>query len=46
MYITQELKDYRDLGLKELSLPANAMQAASAAVAKWGNSVGLSTGSH
>ncbi len=46
MYITQELKDYRDLGLKELNLPANAMQAASAAVAKWGNSIGLSTGSH
>ncbi len=45
-YITQELKDYRKLGLDQLDLPDNALKAAYAAVAKWGNSVGLSTGSH
>ncbi|BCN94076.1 histidine kinase [Thiomicrorhabdus immobilis] len=45
-YITQELKEYRDLGKHQLSLPDNALKAANAAVIKWGNSVGLSTGSH
>ena len=45
-YITQELKDYRNLGLRQLNLPENAMKAASAAVAKWSKSENLSSGSH
>lgn len=45
-YITQELKEYRDLGKHQLNLPDNALKAANAAVIKWGSSVGLSTGSH
>lgn len=45
-YITQELKEYRDLGKSQLDLPENAMKAANAAVIKWGSSMGLSTGSH
>jgi len=45
-YITQELKEYRDLGKNQLDLPANAIKAANAAVIKWGSSMGLSAGSH
>lgn len=45
-YITQELKDYRNLGKHQLNLPDIALKAANAAVSKWGNSIGLSTGSH
>lgn len=45
-YITQELKDYRNLGKHQLDLPDIALKAANAAVSKWGNSIGLSTGSH
>lgn len=45
-YITQELKDYRNLGKNQLDLPDIALKAANAAVSKWGNSIGLSTGSH
>lgn len=45
-YITQEIKDYRDLAKQQLSLPENALKAATAAVLKWGNSTGLTTGSH
>jgi len=45
-YITQELKEYRNLGLHQLDLPDNAIKSANAAVIKWGNSVGMSTGSH
>lgn len=45
-YITQELKEYRNAGKKALELPDNALKAATAAVAKWGNKVGLVTGSH
>jgi len=45
-YITQELKEYRNLGLSQLELPENALKSAFSAVTKWGNSVGLSTGSH
>ncbi|MDX1353689.1 MAG: HDOD domain-containing protein [Thiomicrorhabdus sp.] len=45
-YITQELKDYRNLGKHQLDLPDIALKAANAAVAKWGNSMGLATGSH
>jgi len=39
-YITQELKEYRDLGKNQLDLPDNALKAANAAVIKWGSSVG------
>jgi hypothetical protein len=39
-YITQELKEYRNLGLKQLGLPDIAIKAANAAVMKWGSSVG------
>jgi len=45
-YITQELKEYRNLGLHQLDLPDNALKSANAAVIKWGNSMGMSTGSH
>lgn len=45
-YLTQELKNYRDLGLRALNLPENAMKAAVAAVAKWGNSKGIAPGGH
>ncbi|WP_028485898.1 HDOD domain-containing protein [Thiomicrorhabdus chilensis] len=45
-YLTQELKNYRDLGLKALNLPENAMKAAIAAVTKWGNSKGIAPGGH
>ncbi|GAB6071006.1 HDOD domain-containing protein [Thiomicrorhabdus hydrogeniphila] len=45
-YITQELKEYRNLGLSQLKLPENALTSAYSAVNKWGNSIGLSTGSH
>lgn len=45
-YITQELKTYRDLGISQLELPETALKAANAAVAKWGNSMGVSVGSH
>ncbi|MEA1988417.1 MAG: HDOD domain-containing protein [Pseudomonadota bacterium] len=45
-YITQEMKDYRNLGKHQIDLPDIALKAANAAVSKWGNSVGLSTGSH
>lgn len=45
-YITQELKEYRDLGMAQLSLPDNALKAANSAVIKWGKSVGMSVGSH
>lgn len=45
-YITQELKEYRNAGKKALDLPDNAFKAATAAVTKWGNKVGLVSGSH
>lgn len=45
-YVTQELKDYRKAALKQLDLPEIALKAAVAAVKKWGNSIGLSAGSH
>lgn len=45
-YITQEMKDYRDAAKKILKLPDNAFKAATAAVKKWGNKVGLAVGSH
>lgn len=45
-YITQELKEYRDMGKAVLDLPENAITAANAAVAKWGSSMGISAGSH
>lgn len=45
-YITQEIKNYRDLAKQQLSLPENAMKSATSAVLKWGNKVGLMTGSH
>lgn len=45
-YMTQELRDYRNLGLNVLKMPDNAMTAATGAVMKWGKSVGLSAGSH
>lgn len=45
-YITQELKEYRDMGLSQLQLPENALKSAYSAVNKWGNSIGLTTGSH
>lgn len=45
-YITQELKEYRDMGKAVLDLPENAITAANAAVAKWGSSMGISSGSH
>ena len=45
-YLTQELKMARDLGLKALDLPDNALRAARSAVTKWGNGMGLAMGSH
>ncbi|PLA75123.1 signal transduction protein [Hydrogenovibrio sp. SC-1] len=45
-YITQQLKTCRDLALKELALPENALNSARAAVNKWGNGMGLAMGSH
>ncbi len=45
-YITQELKEYRNLGLKQLDLPDNAIKAANAAVMKWGQSVGKGPAGH
>lgn len=45
-YLTPELKAYRDLGLSALNLPENALKAATAAVLKWGNSLGSSPGGH
>lgn len=45
-YITQELKEYRDLGMVQLDLPDNALKAANSAVIKWGKSIGISVGSH
>ena len=45
-YITQELKECRNLGKSVLELPDNAITAANAAVAKWGTSIGISSGSH
>ena len=45
-YLTQELKDYRTLGMQQLDLPENALKAANAAVMKWGKSVGMAVGSH
>ncbi|WP_178862076.1 HDOD domain-containing protein [Thiomicrorhabdus cannonii] len=45
-YLTQELKEYRDLGLKALDLPENAIKAATAAVSKWGSSLGAAPGGH
>ena len=45
-YITQELKECKILGKQQLELPDIALKSSSAAVAKWGNTIGLSTGSH
>lgn len=45
-YITHELKTCRDLAIKELDLPENALSSARAAVTKWGSSMGLAMGSH
>ncbi|WP_232023379.1 HDOD domain-containing protein [Thiomicrorhabdus aquaedulcis] len=45
-YMTQELRDYRNIALHVLKMPDNAMKAATAAVMKWGKSIGLSTGTH
>lgn len=45
-FLTQELKEYRNLALSCLNLPENAQKAAVAAVQKWGNRMGLVTGSH
>jgi HD-like signal output (HDOD) protein len=45
-YISQELKEYRNLGLKQLDLPDTAIKAASAAVIKWGSSVGSAPAGH
>lgn len=45
-YITQELKDYRDLGKQILELPDNAYNAAISAVKKWGESGSLVSASH
>jgi len=45
-YLTQELKTWRDLALKELDLPENALASARAAVTKWGGSIGMAMGSH
>lgn len=45
-YITQELKDYRNLGKAPLDLPDNALKAATSAVQKWGHKAGLAVGSH
>jgi len=45
-YITQEIKDYRDCAKVQLDLPDNALKAATSAVMKWGNKVGLTTGAH
>jgi len=45
-YITQELKEYRELGLRTLDLPETALKAANSAIIKWGKSMGLSAGSH
>jgi HD-like signal output (HDOD) protein len=45
-YINQELKQYRDAGLKALNLPDNALLAAQAAVVKWGKSMHTTPGGH
>lgn len=45
-YMTQELKNYRDLGLSTLNLPDNAMKAAISAVQKWGKSPTKTPGGH
>lgn len=45
-YITQEMKQYREVGGAILSLPENAITAARAAVMKWGNSMGIAPGGH
>ncbi|MBD3754748.1 MAG: HDOD domain-containing protein [Gammaproteobacteria bacterium] len=45
-YLTQELKEYRDLGLSALDLPENAIKAATAAVSKWGRALGAAPGGH
>jgi len=45
-YMTQELKSYRDLGLKALNLPENAIKAAISAVSKWGKSMSKTPGGH
>lgn len=45
-YISQELKEYRNLGKNQLDLPDNAIKAANAAVMKWGQSMGMAAGSH
>jgi site-specific recombinase len=45
-YITQEMKQYRDIGGEILNLPENAITAARAAVLKWGNSMGVAPGGH
>lgn len=45
-YLTQELKDYRDLGQTFLDLPDKALNAARAALDKWGGSGNLIAGSH
>lgn len=45
-YLTQELKDYRDLGQTFLELPDKAIKAGRAALEKWGNSGNLMAGSH
>lgn len=45
-YLTQELKDYRDLGKEFLDLPDKALKAGRAALEKWGDSGSLMAGSH
>ena len=45
-YITQELKEYRNLGLKQLDLPDNAIKAANAVIMKWGQSGGKGPAGH
>ncbi|WP_130536529.1 HDOD domain-containing protein [Thiomicrorhabdus indica] len=45
-YLTQELKDYRDLGKEFLGLPDKALKAGRAALEKWGGSGNLISGSH
>lgn len=45
-YLTQELKDYRDLGKQHLNLPDKAIRAGISALEKWGNTGNLMAGSH
>ena len=45
-YITQEIKEYRDIGMAQIDLPENALKAANSAVIKWGKSMGVSSSSH